>query len=60
MLVLTRNVGEAVRIGDDIEVVILGVKGHQIRIGTKAPQGVEVHREEIYRRIQAEKAEASA
>lgn len=60
MLVLTRNVGETLRIGDDIEVVILGVKGHQVRIGTKAPKGVEVHREEIYRRIQAEKAEPSA
>lgn len=60
MLVLTRNVGESLRIGDDIEIVVLGVKGHQVRIGAKAPKGVEVHREEIYKRIQAEKQGAAS
>lgn len=60
MLVLTRQVGEALRIGDDIEIVVLGVKGHQVRIGSIAPKGVEVHREEIYKRIQAEKQGAAS
>jgi carbon storage regulator len=51
MLILTRNVGKKIIIGDNIEVVILGVKGCQVKIGINAPSGVAVHREEIYQRI---------
>ncbi|MGI9570100.1 MAG: carbon storage regulator CsrA [Desulfobulbia bacterium] len=51
MLILTRKIGEAVKIGDDIEVSIIGVKGNQVRLGINAPNDVAVHREEIYERI---------
>ncbi|WP_312934768.1 carbon storage regulator CsrA [Pseudomonas sp.] len=55
MLILTRKVGEVIVINDDIKVTILGVKGMQVRIGIDAPKDIQVHREEIYNRIQAGK-----
>jgi len=60
MLILTRRIGEVVAIGDDIRLTILGVRGNQVRIGVKAPGNVAVHREEIYKRVQAERREAAA
>ena len=54
MLILTRRVGEALMIGDDVTISILGVKGNQVRIGIDAPKEVAVHREEIYQRIKNE------
>jgi len=55
MLILTRNIGQSIKIGDDITVMILDVRGKQVRIGVSAPDRIEVHREEIYRRIQTDK-----
>lgn len=59
MLILTRRVGETLMIGDEVTVTVLGVKGHQVRLGVNAPKHVAVHREEIYRRIADESTEAS-
>lgn len=54
MLVLTRRVGETLCIGDDVTITVLAVKGYQVRLGVNAPKDVEVHREEIYNRLQLE------
>lgn len=52
MLILTRRLGESVKIGDRVTVTVLGVKGGHVRLGFTAPKDVAVHREEIYERLQ--------
>jgi carbon storage regulator CsrA len=52
MLILTRRVGEKLKISDDIDVTVLDIKGNQIRLGINAPKSIPIHREEIYDRIQ--------
>jgi len=54
MLILTRRVGEIIRIGPDIVVTVLGVNGSQVRLGVNAPKDVAVHREEVFERIKHE------
>jgi carbon storage regulator len=51
MLTLTRSVGETIRIGDDIEIHVVEVRGGTVRLGFKAPRHVAIHREEVYRQI---------
>jgi carbon storage regulator len=52
MLLLSRSIGESIRIGNDIEVKVVSVKGAQVRLGIEAPRTVSVHRHEIFERIQ--------
>ena len=56
MLVLSRAVGEAISIGDDITVPILEVNGNQVKFGIVAPVGINVHRAEVYRKISERQA----
>lgn len=51
MLILTRRVGEVIKIGEEVAVTVLAIKGGQVRIGVDAPKEVSVHREEIFKRI---------
>jgi carbon storage regulator len=53
VLVLTRKAGESVMIGDDVVITVLEARGDVIRLGIQAPKDVRVHREEIYRELQA-------
>ena len=54
MLALTRKKGESIIIGDNIEVILLGINGEQIKLGVIAPRSVPVYRKEIYTQIQNE------
>ncbi len=60
MLILTRRIGETLRVGDDVKVTVLEVQGNQVRLGIEAPRSIEVHREEIYQRIQQERQGGAA
>jgi carbon storage regulator len=59
MLVLSRRINETIKIGDDIEIMIIDVRGDQVRIGVAAPKDVPVHRKEIYLQIQQENVKAA-
>lgn len=59
MLVLARKKGESIMIGDQIEVVILGMEGDVVKIGISAPRQVQVYRKEIYESIKQANMEAS-
>ena len=57
MLVLTRKTDQSIMIGDDIEIVVVAVRGDKVRLGINAPRHVPVHRKEIYEIILREKTE---
>lgn len=59
MLVLTRKTGEAIQIGDDIEITVISIAGDQVKIGISAPKNVDIHRKEIYLSIQEENNKAA-
>jgi carbon storage regulator len=59
MLVLTRKLGENIRIGDSVKITVLEVRSGQVKLGIEAPPDVKVHREEIYARIQEENRRAA-
>jgi len=59
LLVLTRKVGEGIAIGDDVKIIVMQIKGKQVRLGIKADPTTIVHREEIYQRIQEENRQAA-
>ncbi len=56
MLVLSRQKDESIMIGDDVEIIIVDVRGDKVRLGITAPKSISVHRKEVYESIQREKA----
>ena len=59
MLVLTRKIGESIAIDDDIKIVVIQIKGRQVRLGIDAPRDTKIHREEVYLAIQEQNRAAS-
>jgi len=59
MLALSRKINESIMLGNDIELVVLEIKGEQVKLGIKAPKSVQILRKEIYLQIQAENKEAA-
>jgi carbon storage regulator len=58
MLVLTRKLGESIAIDDHIKIVVVQIKGKQVRLGIQAPKETKIHREEVYSAIQDQNKEA--
>lgn len=59
MLVLTRKLQEAIKIGEDIELTVLSIDGEQVKLGISAPKNIEIHRKEVFLAIQQENNEAA-
>ncbi|KUP05706.1 carbon storage regulator [Bacillus coahuilensis m2-6] len=59
MLILSRKQGEAIQIGQDIELVVVSVQGDQVKVGVNAPKHIEIHRKEIFLEIQSSNEEAT-
>ena len=57
MLVLSRQKDESIMVGDDVEIMIVDVKGDKVRLGIRAPRSIAVHRKEIWELVQLEKNE---
>lgn len=57
MLVLTRKPGEAIVIGDDVEIEIVAIGGGKVRVGITAPRSTTVHRKEVYVELQAQETD---
>ena len=60
MLVLSRKVQETIKIGDDIEITIVAINNGRVRVGIEAPEGVQVHRKEVYDAIKTEEAKGDS
>ncbi|MCR5079751.1 MAG: carbon storage regulator CsrA [Treponema sp.] len=59
MLILSRKIDQKIRIGDDITLTIIDVKGDQVKIGVEAPGNVKVYRQEVFDAIQSENKAAN-
>jgi carbon storage regulator len=60
MLVLSRKVGEQIKIGKDIVVDVLKIEGNTIRIGIEAPKDVTILRMEVFEKIQEENRQSAS
>jgi len=60
VLVLTRKKGQNIVVGDEIRISVIDIRGRQVRLGVEAPADMQIHREEVFLRIQDENRQAAA
>lgn len=54
MLVLTRKVDESILVGDDVEIIVVEIRGDQVRLGISAPRSIPIYRKELYQEVAGE------
>ena len=59
MLVLSRKINQSIVIGDNIEIMLVDIRGDQIKLGIKAPKTVKIFRKEVYEEVKSQNLEAS-
>ena len=59
MLVLTRKIGESIKINEDVKITVIDIKGKNIRLGIEAPKETKIYREEVFLRIKQENRSAA-
>ena len=59
MLVLSRKINQSIVIGDNIEIMLVDIRGDQIKLGINAPRDVKIFRNEVYEEIESQNIEAS-
>lgn len=59
MLVLSRKINQSIVIGDNIEIMLVDIRGDQIKLGINAPRDVKIFRKEVYEEIESQNLEAS-
>lgn len=59
MLILSRKAGEAIRIGDEIEIIVTEISPNRVKIGIRSPKNIPVYREELYQKIKEENRQAA-
>ncbi|WP_300370078.1 carbon storage regulator CsrA [Brachyspira sp.] len=59
MLVLSRKINQSIVIGDNIEIMLVDIRGDQIKLGINAPKNVKIFRKEVYEEIESQNLEAS-
>jgi carbon storage regulator len=60
MLVLTRKIGESIKINEDVKITVIDIKGKNIRLGIEAPRETKIYREEVFNKIKEENVSAAA
>lgn len=60
MLVLTRKIGESIKINEDVKITVIEIKGKTVRLGIEAPRETKIYREEVFLKIEQENQSAAS
>lgn len=58
MLILSRKTDQQIKIGDEITLTIIEIRGDQVKIGVEAPKSIKVFRQEVFSAIKSENTAA--